>query len=99
MREDGSRYVVPLQFGLVLEVGREVDVEQMADIASLADALSRTDESLMGPHTPYELAQQFLPYFLDEIIDGKTLDKEALKKNLEYLKTIGDNLSLIHILI
>ena len=94
-REDGSRYVVPLQFSLILEVGREVDVEQMADIPSLADALSRTDESLMGPHTPYELAQKFLPYFLGEIIDGKTLNKEALKKNLEYLKAIGDNCTIV----
>lgn len=95
VREDGSRYVVPLQFGLVLAVGRQVDVEQMSDMPSLAQALSRTQESLMGPHTPYELADKFLPYFLGNIVNGKTLDKEALKENLEYLKAIGDNCGII----
>ena len=95
VREDGSRYVVPLQFGLMLAVGRQVDVEQMGDIPSLAAALSQTQESLMGPQTPYELAEKFLPYFLGDIIDGKTLNKDALRTNLEYLKAIGDNCGII----
>lgn len=95
LQEDGKRYLVPLQFGLVLSVGRDVDVKNMADIPSLADAMSKNDESLMGPRTPYELVEAFLPYFVSDIVKGKELDQEALKINLEYVKKIGENCGII----
>lgn len=90
-QEDGKRFVVPLQFSMVLAVGRDIDVESMKDIASMADVLSKTQESLMGTHTAEELVDKFLPYFADELVNGKELNKEATKKNLEYLKAIGTN--------
>lgn len=93
--EDGSRYIVPLQFSMALVVGRDVDVHQMADVPSLAMGLSQYNESLMGTFTPGELTERFLPYFSESIIEGKELNKEALKENLEYLKAIADNSGIV----
>lgn len=93
-QEDGKRYAVPLQFSLMLLIGRDIDITQMQDVAGMAQVLSTIDESLMGPLTPEELVTRFSPYFMNEIIDGKELNKEALKKNLEYLKAISDNSGL-----
>lgn len=95
LRENGSRYLVPLQFGMVLAVGRDVDVQQMSDVPSLAKGLAQYEESLMGALTPGELVERFLPYFSESIIDGKELNKEALKENLEYLKAIADNSGIV----
>lgn len=95
LKEDGRRYVVPLQFGLVLTVGRDADMDKVRDIPALAEALSKENESFMGPLTPAELVSRYLPYFLSDIIDGKTLDKEALATNLEYLKAIGENSQIV----
>lgn len=95
LQEDGSRYVVPLQFSIVLAAGRQLDVNTVKDIPSLAETLAAEQESVMGPHTPAELVDKFLPYFMADIINGKELDQEALKTNLEYLKIIADNSGII----
>ena len=100
VREDGSRYVVPLQFSLMLAVGREgVDTEATKDLKSLAEYLSTQSESLMGDRTPYELAETFLPYFAQEVIrdngNEKELDTQALSRNLEYIRQIAQNCGVI----
>lgn len=95
VREDGSRYVAPLQFGMTLCVGRQVDMDSMKDIPSMAAVMAQTEESLMGPMTAAELVERFSPYFMEDIINGTELDKEALKENLEYLKAIGNNSGII----
>ncbi|MCM1192607.1 MAG: extracellular solute-binding protein [Butyrivibrio sp.] len=93
--EDGRRYVVPLQFGFTLVLGRDIAREDMESMESLADFLGRADYSYMGNRTPAELADDFYPYFCDKIVNEKQLDKEVLGKYLEYLKKIADNCGVI----
>lgn len=49
----------------------------------------------MVPQTVAGLVSKFYPYFCDEIVDEKKLDREALGRYLEYLKAIGDNCGVI----
>lgn len=93
--EDGKRYAVPLQFGFNMALGRDITPADMASIETLAGFLSQTKESYMGPQTTAELVDKFYPYFCDEIVSGKQLDKEALGRYLEYLKAIADNSGVI----
>lgn len=95
VREDGKRYAVPLQFGFQMALGRDISAQDMGSIESLAKFLSGTGESYMEPHTVAELVDEFYPYFCDEIVSHKQLDKEALGKYLDYLKVIGDNCGII----
>ncbi|WP_251205297.1 ABC transporter substrate-binding protein [Acetatifactor aquisgranensis] len=94
-REDGKRYAVPLQFGVNLVLGRDIGVRDMSTMEALAGFLAGTDEPYMSPQTAADLVNKFYPYFCDEIVDGKQLDREALGKYLEYLKAIGDNCGVI----
>ena len=95
VREDGSRYVVPLQLQFTLALGRDIPVEDMADLEALADFLTGQQESCLGPMTADELVDQFYPYFCGEIVKDKKLDKEVLGKNLKYLKAIADNSGIV----
>lgn len=88
---DGKRYAVPLQFSIVLALGRELNLENMLDLESVAKVMADTTESLMGDRTAEELVDEWMPYFKGELIKDKKLDKEVLKENLEYLKSIADN--------
>ena len=94
-REDGKRYAVPLQFVVNLVLGRDIPAQDMASMENLAGFLSRTQESYMVPQTVAGLVSKFYPYFCDEIVDEKKLDREALGRYLEYLKAIGDNCGVI----
>ncbi len=96
VREEGKRYVVPLLFGFQLAIGRDIPAESMRSMEALADFLSGADYSYMGPHTPAELVDEFYPYFCDELVNGKQLDKEATGRYLEYLKAIADNCGIIN---
>lgn len=94
-REDGKRYVVPLQFTFPMALGRDIAPENMNSMEALADFLSQTDYSYMGTQTVPELVDKFYPYFCAEIVKDKQLDKEALGKYMDLLKTIGDNCGII----
>lgn len=95
VQEDGSRYVVPLQFGFYMAVGRDIGAEDMGSLESLADFLSRTDYSYMGRLTVAELVDEFYPFFCGEIVKDKALDREAMGRNLEYLKAIAENSQIL----
>jgi len=95
VREDGRRYVVPLQFGFNIAMGRDIAAENMESMETLADFLSKADYSYLGNQTTAELVDKFYPYFCGEIISGSQLDREALGKYLEYLKAIADNSGMI----
>ncbi|MCM1024874.1 MAG: hypothetical protein NC432_00420 [Roseburia sp.] len=95
LREDGTRYIVPLEFGLQLALGRDIRSEDMKTLETLAGFLSHAQGSYMGPQTTEELVSLFYPFFCDEIVREKQLDKETLGKYLEYLKAIADNCGLI----
>lgn len=95
VREDGKRYVVPLQFSFDLAMGRDIPVESMSSMEVLAKFLSQTDYSYMGDKTTAELVELFYPYFCNRIVRDKQLDKETLGKYLEYLKAIADNCGII----
>ena len=58
VREDGKRYVVPLQFGFTMAVGRDIAPENMESLEALAKFLSGADDSYMGKQTAAELAFQ-----------------------------------------
>jgi hypothetical protein len=94
-REDGKRYAVPLQFAVNLALGRDISAKDMATMESLADFLSRTDEKYMVSRTVAELVHEFYPYFCNEIVTDKQLNREALGRYLEYLKAIGDSCGVI----
>ena len=95
VREDGKRYVVPLQFGFYMAMGRDITAEEMSSMEKLAAFLSGADSSYMGQRTVAELVDEFYPYFCAEIVDGKQLDREAMGTYLDYLKAIGDNCGII----
>ncbi len=94
-REDGKRYVVPLQFGFNMAMGRDITKEEMGTIESLAEFLQNADYSYMGSQTVAELVDKFYPYFCDKIVKDKQLDREVMGKYLDYLKIIGDNCGII----
>lgn len=91
VREDGSRYVVPLQFGFNMALGRDIAQEDMATLEALADFLQKADGTYLGPQTVDELVDKFYPYFCREIVRDKQLDKEALAGKLECLKQIAES--------
>lgn len=95
VREDGKRYVVPLQFSFYMAMGRDITVQEMSSMEKLAAFLSGADSSYMGERTVTELVDEFYPYFCSEIVDGKQLDREAMGRYLEYLKAIADNCGII----
>lgn len=92
---DGTRYVVPLRFGLTLLVGRDVDANQVSDMESLAKVLSSASGSVLGERTVEDLAAEFVPFFTDEIVKNKELDKAALTHYLKLLKVIGTNCGIV----
>lgn len=91
LQEDGKRYVVPLEFGMTLALGRDMGVEDMKSLESLAAFLSGQEYSYLGPQTVEELVDKFYPYFCQELVKDKALDREALGRNMEYLKAVADN--------
>ena len=95
IREDGHRYVVPLEFGFTMAVGRDIGTGDMSSMEKLADFLEKADASYMGPYTVGELVEKFYPYFCGEIVAGKALDEETLSRYLSQLKKIGDNCGII----
>ena len=95
IRQDGSRYTVPLQFGFCMAVGRDITAGDMASMESLAGFLGNADYSYMGPHTVSELVDKFYPYFCGRIVQEKELDTEVLGMYLEYMKAIADNCGIL----
>lgn len=95
VREDGKRYVVPLQFRFNMALGRDIGLEQMGSMEALAAFLAGTQECYLGDQTVAELVDKFYPYFCDEIVSDKQLDREEMGRYLEYLKAIGDNCGII----
>lgn len=91
VQEDGSRYVVPLQFGFNMAVGRDMDTENMASLKALAEFLAQSNDNYIGDQTVSELVDKFYPYFCGEIVTDSQLNPEKLGENLEYLKAIADN--------
>lgn len=95
VKEDGSRYAVPLQFGFMMAIGRDIGASDMESLESLADFLGSQTDSYMGGLTADELVDQFYPYFCQEIVKDKELDREALSKILENLKKIAGNSGIV----
>lgn len=93
--EDDSRYIVPLQVAFAYITGRDIGLEDMQTMESLAAFLGGKEESYMGAQTVEELVDKFYPYFCDDIVSGKVLDKEILQKKLELMKVIGDNCGIV----
>lgn len=93
-QEDGKRYVVPMEFGMSLALGRDIGAEDMKSLASLAAFLSGQEYSYLGPQTVEELVDKFYPSFCRELVKDKALDREALGRNMEYLKCVADNSGL-----
>ena len=93
--EDGSMYVIPMQFGFSYITGRDITVADMQSIETLAAFLKGKQESYMGCKTVEDMVDLFYPYFCGEIVKGKGIDKETLREKLEALKTIADNCGIV----
>lgn len=95
VQEDGSRYVVPMEFGFTLAMGRDIAAENMDSLEALAVFLEGETESYLGAQTTSELVDKFYPYFCGKIVTEGKLDEEALKENLKALKTIAENSGMV----
>lgn len=93
--ENGTRYAVPLQFGLMFAIGRDLTEKEVTSLDSLAKTLSEKTESFMGPQTVEELVDKFYPLFTEEVVQDKQLNREALTVRLEQLKKIADNCGIL----
>lgn len=94
-QEDGSVYMVPLRFAMTLLVGRDVDAESISDMQSMEQVFDTKAESVLGTRTVQDLVAEFSPYFMEEVVHDKALDKEALAQYLTWLKAIGDNCGMV----
>lgn len=95
LREDGSRYVVPLQFAFTYITGRDIGEADMQSLESLAAFLKDKEESYLGAQTVEELVDKFYPFFCGDIVKDKELDKEALRGKLTALKAVADNCGIV----
>ena len=95
VQEDGKRYVVPLQFGFPIAVGRDVTAADMASLERLAAFLEGKQESYFGSLTVSELVDMFYPYFCGEIVADGELDRETLGRVLGQLKAVADNSGIL----
>ena len=93
--EDGARYVVPLQFALLLAIGRDVKPEEMNSMAAIAQTVSGKTESYLGDRTCGELVEEFYPLIVDDILQNRQVNRDTLRPWLEELKTIGDNCGIL----
>lgn len=96
VQEDGGRYAVPLQFGFVMAVGRDIPAEDMESLEALAEFLEGKEDSYMGPLTAAELVDQFYPYFCGEIVENKELKRDTLGDILQNLKKVADNSGIVN---
>ena len=92
---DGSRYAVPLQFGLLLAVGRDVQPEEMSSMDAIAKAVSGKTESYLGDRTCGELVEEFYPLIVDDILQNRQVNRDTLRPWLEDLKKIADNCGIL----
>ena len=92
---DGTRYAVPLQFGLLLAVGRDVQPEEMSSMDTIAKTVSGKTESYMGDRTCGELVEEFYPLIVDDILQNRQVDRDTLRPWLEDLKKIADNCGIL----
>lgn len=93
--EDGKQYIVPMQFGFTLAMGRDITVQDMASMETLGTFLSGKSENYMGARTVTELVDLFYPYFCGSMVENKQLNREVLSGYLTSLKQITDNSGLI----
>lgn len=92
---DGTRYAVPLQFGLLLAVGRDVQPEEMSSMDAIAKTVSGKTESYMGDRTCGELVEEFYPLIVDDILQNRQVNRDTLHPWLEDLKKIADNCGIL----
>lgn len=92
---DGRRYAVPLQFGLLLAVGRDVQPKEMSSMDAIAKAVSGKTESYMGDRTCGELVEEFYPLIVDDILQNRQVNRDTLRPWLEDLKKIADNCGIL----
>ena len=95
LREDGSRYAVPLQFAFPMIVGRNIGAGDMESMETLAAFLEGQEDRYLSPRTVLELVDQFYPYFCREMVRDKRLDQEVLGRYLDAMKIIGNNCGII----
>ena len=93
--ENGTRVAVPLQFGLLLAIGRDLRSEQMNSMESMARTVSGQKESYLGDRTCEELVDEFYPLISDGILQNRQIDRQQLRPWLENLKSIADNCGMI----
>ena len=92
---DGTRYAVPLQFGLLLAVGRDVQPGEMSSMDAIAKTVSGKTESYMGDRTCGELVEEFYPLIVDDILQNRQVHRDTLRTWLEDLKKIADNCGIL----
>ncbi len=91
LTEDGKMYMVPLKFSMNLLIGDKLDATKAGTMQGMAQEIAKQDEPVFGPMTAQDFANDFAPYIVQDIVDGKVLNKEKLSENLEYMKVIAEN--------
>ena len=93
--ENGVRYAVPLEFGLLLAIGRDMQPEEMGSMNAIAKAVSGKTESCLGDRTCGELVEEFYPLIVDDILQNRQVNRDTLRSWLEDLKSIADNCGIL----
>ena len=83
--------MVPLKFSMNLLIGDKLDATKAGTMQGMAQEIAKQDEPVFGPMTAQDFANDFAPYIVQDIVDGKVLNKEKLSENLEYMKVIAEN--------
>ena len=87
--EDGAVYRMPLRISLCILCSTILDTSTAGDMEKLTEVLNGYDRPLLGPMTVDELTSVFVPFMVQDLVNGKELDTEALENLLQTLKQLA----------
>lgn len=87
---DGAVYSIPLRISLSIICSTMLDTSTTGDMENLSKVLTGYERPLLGPMTVDELTSVFVPFAVQDLVNGKELDKEELEEFLKLLKRLAE---------
>lgn len=87
---DGAVYSIPLRISLSIICSTMLDTSTMGDMENLSKVLTGYERPLLGSMTVDELTSIFVPFAVQDLVNGKELDKEALEEFLKLIKQLAE---------